>query len=64
LSAVVDEVNFVPVYGLHEQLHTERFSDIRAATDAIDIALASRVQTVFGVNHASDSTYVYLGVEF
>jgi hypothetical protein len=64
LSAVVDEVHFVPIHRLHEQLHTERFSNISAAAYAIDIALASRVQTVFGVNHASDSTYVYLCVEF
>jgi hypothetical protein len=64
LSAVVDEVHFVPIHRFHEQLHTERFSNISAAAYAIDIALASHVRTVLGVNHASDSTYIHLGVEF
>jgi len=64
LSAVVDEVHFVPIHRFHEQLNAERFSDISAAGDAIDIVLVSQVRTVFGVNHPSDPTDIHLGVEF
>src|ERR1017187_7235932 len=62
--AVVDEVDFVPIHRLHDQIHAEWLCHIGAALYAVEVAPARGLSRFAFVDQAAHAARVDLGAEF